>query len=65
MMLFFLLHDCKSTFCPGWGQKNNDVAIFCIVLYKTMQTFDIMLKKMHRRSVNRFDGDIFLVRFDY
>ena len=31
----------------------------------TMQTFDIMLKKIHRSSINRFDGDIFLVRFNY
>ena len=31
-----------------------------------MQTIDIVLKKeIHRPSVNRFEGDIFLVRFDY
>ena len=30
-----------------------------------MQTFDIALKKIHRPSVNRFDGAIFLVRFDF
>ena len=53
MMLFFL------------SQKNNDCIIFCIVSYKTMQTFDIVLKTIHRPSVNRFDGAIFLVRFDY
>ena len=41
-------------------QKNNDGVILCIVSYKTMQTFDIVLKKMHRPSVNRFDGAIFL-----
>ena len=29
-----------------------------------MQTFDIKLKKIHPASVNRFDGDISLVRFD-
>ena len=29
-----------------------------------MQTFDIMLK-IHRPSVNRFDKDIFLVRFNH
>ena len=30
-----------------------------------MQTFDIVLNKIHCPSVDRFDGDIFLVRFDY
>ena len=31
-----------------------------------MQTFDIVLEKMHLPSVYRFDGDIFLpVQFDY
>ena len=30
-----------------------------------MQTFDIGLKKIHRPSVDQFDGDIFLVWFDY
>ena len=29
-----------------------------------METFGIVLK-MHHPSVNRFDGDIFLVLFDY
>ena len=32
------------------GQKNN-----AIVLYKMMQTFDIVLKKIHGPGVNRFD----------
>ena len=51
-----------------WVKKKtnkNDGVIFCIVSYKTMQTFDIVLKKIHRPSVNPFDGAIFLVRFDY
>ena len=30
-----------------------------------MQTFDIVLKKIHRPSVTRFEEDIFLLRFDF
>ena len=30
-----------------------------------MQTFDIVLKNTSSYSVNRFDRDIFLVRFNY
>ena len=30
-----------------------------------MQTFDIMLRKIHRPSENRFYGDTFLVRYNY
>ena len=40
-------------------------AVFCIALYKKMQTFDIVLTKIHGPSVNKFDEDIFLLRFDY
>ena len=46
-------------------KKITTLLSFRNVLYKTMQTFDSMLKKIHRYSVNRFDGDIFLVWFDY
>ena len=50
---------------------------FCIVLYEAMKTFDIVLKKYIVQSVKmmisvnklqinfKFNGDIFLVRFDY
>ena len=80
MMLFFdtvlfFWHDaifltpCISVnpfFSRGWGQKNNDVVIFfCIIWSKTMQTFDIVSKKIHGPSVNRFDGVISWYDFDY
>ena len=39
----------------SWVKNNNDGVIFYIVLYKMMQTFDIVLKKIHRAGVNRFD----------
>ena len=65
MMLFFDPVSVNHLFVQDGVKKNNDVVIFCIVLYKTMQTFDIVFKKIHRPSVNRFYGDIFSVRFDY
>ena len=49
MMLFFLI------------PKKITTALF----FASSQTFDIVLKKIHRPGVNRFDGAIFLVRFDY
>ena len=52
MMLFFHPIIFKSTFCRGWGQKNNSSG-------KTMQTFDIV-SKIHRPNVNPFDEVIFL-----
>ena len=52
MILFF-----DPTFCLGMdGVKKTVTAVFCIALYKMMQTFDIMLKKIHGPSVNQFDG---------
>ena len=36
-----------------------------MALFLHRLTFEIVLTKIHRPSVNRFDGAIFLVRFDY
>ena len=47
------------------GVKKMTLLFFCIVLCKTMQTFDIMLRKIRCPSVNRFYGDTFLVRYNY
>ena len=64
IILFFDPTDVNPLFVQD-GVKKTMTAVFCIALYKTMQTFDIMLKKIHDPSVNQFDGDIFLLRFDY
>ena len=65
MMLFFDPISVNPLFVQDGVKKITTSLLFCIVFYKMMQTFDIVLKKIHRPSVNRFDGDIFLVRFDY
>ena len=62
---FFDLISVNPLFVQDGVKKITTSVCFCTVLYKTTQTFDIVLKKIHRPNVNRFDGDIFLVRFDY
>ena len=53
-MLFFDLISVNPLFVADGVKKVNDVVIFGIV----MQTFDVVLKKIHRPGVNRFDGVI-------
>ena len=64
-MLFFNPISVNPLFVQDEVKKITMSLFCCIVLYKTMQTFDIVLKNICRPGVNRFDGDIFLVQFDY
>ena len=64
-MLLFDPISVNPFFVQDGIKRITTLLFFCTVLCKTMQTFDIVLKKVHCSSVNRFDGDIFLARFNY
>ena len=57
-LIFLTPYDkCKSIFVQdGVKQIFDGVICFHRLIYKTMQTFDIVLKKIHCHSVNRFNG---------